>query len=157
MTRSIKQSLKEFEQHWKNYVFQSLLATAAILMVMLFLKTENLVIVATIGATTFIVYAMPKSITARSKSVIGGYLAGILCGSAFALLPVNSVVIYSLAVGLSIFIMVVADIEHPPASAIALDFAIRGFSLKLAIAVMASVIILSLVRRLFKKHLRDLT
>ena len=65
--------------------------------------------------------------------------------------------LYAGAVGLSIFIMVVTDTEHPPASGTALGVAIQGFNFKVIIAVLASAVILSLVHTLFKRHLKDLT
>jgi CBS-domain-containing membrane protein len=52
---------------------------------------------------------------------------------------------YSVAVGLSFFTMVVTRTEHPPASGTALGVAIAGFSLGAAIAVVTSVVMLSLV------------
>ena len=65
--------------------------------------------------------------------------------------------VYSLAVGLSIFIMVITDTEHPPASGTALGVAINGFSAKVLVALIASVIALSLIHHFFKGYLKDLT
>jgi len=53
--------------------------------------------------------------------------------------------------------MVVVDTEHPPASGTALGVAITGFSLNAVIAVITSVIILSLVHRFFGSRLKCLT
>jgi len=117
--------------------------------------------IASIGATAFVIFAMPNSLTAKTRNTIGGYIAGIITGSLCAFIPHDSYIaamsIYSVAVGVSIFIMVVADLEHPPASGAALSFAINGFELRTAITVISCVIILSLIRAIFKKHLRDLT
>ncbi|MEA3475081.1 MAG: HPP family protein [Candidatus Cloacimonadota bacterium] len=68
-----------------------------------------------------------------------------------------SILVYSLAVGLSIFVMVVIDTEHPPASGTALGIVITGFSLNATIAVITSAIVLSLVHHFFKPYLRDFT
>jgi len=118
------------------------------------------VIVASIGATAFIVFAMPRSITAKPRNIIGGHLIGVFCGSLFALIPHSSmwssVLIYSIAVGFSMFLMVVLDAEHPPASGTALGVAIKGFSLNVVTAVMVSAGILSLIHYFFKPYLRDL-
>jgi len=160
MKKSITKMTEELRLFWKNYIFQSFLATLTIFVVLLFLSIEHAVIIASIGATAFIVFAMPKSITAKPRNVIGGHLVGFLSGCLCALIPhssfLYSILLYSLAVGLSIFIMVVTDTEHPPASGTALGFVITGFDLKTAIALMASVIILSLVHHFFKPYLRDL-
>lgn len=160
MRRSLAKIKKEFRLHWKHYFFQSLLATLTMSVVLLFLTLENAVVVASIGATSFIVFAMPKSITAEARNVIGGHLVGLISGSLCGMIAqplfVHSIVVYSLAVGISIFVMVVIDVEHPPASGTALGVAITGFSWNVTIAVVTAVIVLSFVHRFFKTSIRDL-
>jgi CBS-domain-containing membrane protein len=160
MQRNLRQITNEFREHWINYVLQSLLAAVTIAIVIVFLNLENAVVVASIGATAFIVFAMPRSITAKPRNVIGGQMAGLVSGSLCAMIPhayfYQEVLIYSLAVGISIFIMVVVDVEHPPASGTALGVAVTGFSWKVALALITAVIILSLVHRLFRSVIRDL-
>jgi len=151
----------EFKSYWKNYVFQSLFATFALFIVLLFLSLEHAVIIASIGATAFIVFAMPKSVTAKPRNVVGGHLVGLMSGSLCALIPhssfLSSIIVFSFAVGLSIFVMVVTDTEHPPASGTALGVATTAFSLNATVAVVTSAIILSLIHHFFKPHLKDLT
>jgi len=60
-------------------------------------------------------------------------------------------------VGLSIFTMVVTDTEHPPAAGTALGVAITGMSPNVLVAVLLSIVLLSLMHRFFKPYLRDLT
>jgi CBS-domain-containing membrane protein len=161
MTRSINKMFEEFKRYWKNYVFQCLLATFVVFIVLLALSLKNAVIIASIGATAFIIFAMPGMVTAKPRNVIGGHAAGLIIGSLCFLIPHSTVfyaaLSYSLAVGLAIFIMVVIDTEHPPAAATALGFAISGFSLKTAIALVLSIVVLSLVHYFFRQHLKDLT
>ena len=99
---------EEFASHWKSYVLQSLLATLVIFVALFVFTMQHPVIIASIGATAFIVFAMPQSITARPRKVVGGHLVGLLCGSLCALilesLSVRRALVYSLAVGLSILI-----------------------------------------------------
>ena len=87
MKRLISKIVKELRLYWKNYVFQSLFATLAIFIVLLTLSLQEAVIIASIGATTFIVFAMPKSITAKPRNVIGGHIVGLISGSLCALIP----------------------------------------------------------------------
>lgn len=161
MTKSFLGMIKELRLFWKHYVFQSLFATLTLFIVLLLLQLEHPVKIASIGSSAFIVFAMPRSITANPRNVIGGHLSGLICGSLCALIPhtdtLYAALVYSLAVGLSIFTMVVVDTEHPPASGTALGFAITGFSMEAAIAVMASSVALSLVHRFFRMRLKDLT
>jgi len=153
--------IKEFELFWKRYLIQSFFAALTIFVVLLFLSLQHAVIIASIGATAFIIFAMPKNITSKPRNVIGGHLIGILSGFLCALIPhplfFYSVLVYSLAVGISIFVMVVINTEHPPASGTALSVAITGFSSNAIIAVMTSVIILSLAHHFLEPHLKCLT
>lgn len=110
--------VEEFRLYWKHYVLQSLFATAAVFVVLCFLSLQDAVIIASLGASTFIVFAMPDSVTAKPRNVIGGHLVGLFWGLAFSAVPhvavPASLGCYALAVGLSIFTMVVTDTEHPP-------------------------------------------
>ena len=161
MKRSFIKMAEEFRLYWKHYVLQSILATCSVFIVLYFLSLQEAVIVASIGATAFIVFTMPNNITAQSRNVIGGHLIGLFYGFLFSLIPhsalIFSILIYSLAVGASIFTMVVTDTEHPPAAGTALGVVITGIRLDVLITVVMSIIILSLIHRLFKPYLRDLT
>ena len=159
MEELITEVVEKFRIFWKNYIFQSFLAALTMFLVLLFLSLEHAVIIASIGATAFIVFAMPKNVTAKLRNVVGGHLVGLISGSLCALIPhpsFSAAVIYSFAVGLSIFIMVATDTEHPPASGTALGVAVTGFSVNVAIAVIASAIVLSLVHYFLKPYLKDL-
>lgn len=160
MKRSYHEIKTELKAYWRNYLFQSFLATVTIFIILLFLSLENAVVTASIGSTAFIVFTMPTAITAKPRNVIGGHLLGLLFGSVCALIPhahwISSVSVYSLAVGLSILTMVILDMEHPPASGTALGLAITGVSWAVAIALVCSVLALSLVHKLLEKKLRDL-
>lgn len=146
--------------YWKNYIFQCLLATVTIGLVLYILTLQNAIIVASIGSTTFIIFALPENITAQPKNVIGGNIVGLLCGSLCSLIPhsssLSTIIIYALACGLSIFIMVIIDTEHPPASGLALGVAISGFSWLIALTVITSVLLLSGVHIIFKKQIKNL-
>lgn len=142
-------------------MIQCLLATFTVFIVLLFLSMRNAVIIASIGASAFIIFAMPKNITAKPRKVIGGHCVGLLAGSLCAMIPhpgaFFSALVYALAVGISFFIMVVIDTEHPPAAATSLGFAITGFSMNAAVALLISILILSFVHHFFRPYLKDLT
>lgn len=150
----------DFRRLWKNYVYQSLLAVAVVSIVLWVLYAENAVVVASIGATAFIVFTMPRLPTAQPRRIIGGHVIGLVSGSLAALIPhsteLTTILVYALAVGLSIFLMVSLDMEHPPAAATAFGMAITGYSARVVIAVLTSAIILSIVHRFMRKYLRDL-
>ena len=150
-----------FPALWKHYLYQSLLAAIVVFVILLILSIENAVVIASIGASAFIVFTMPRNITARPRRVIGGHLVGLFSGSLCALIPHSSTLvsisIYALAVGISICLMVALDLEHPPASGTALGVAITGFSPGVIIAVITSSLVLALVHHFSKKFLKDLT
>jgi CBS-domain-containing membrane protein len=151
---------QEFRALWKNYLYQSSLAVIVILFVLWLLSAEEAVIIASIGSTAFIIFTMPSYPTAKSRRVIGGHLIGFFCGVLGAwvlgLADIPPIIIYSLAVGISIFLMVALNFEHAPAAGTALGIAISGFSLKVLIAILTSVIILALAHHYLKRYLRDL-
>ena len=161
MRKSFNKMVDEFRQFWRHYVLQSILATLSVFIVLYFLSLQHAVIIASIGATAFIVFAMPDNITAQARNVIGGHLVGLFYGFLFSLIPqpalIYSIMVYSLAVGATIFTMVVTDTEHPPAAGTALGVAMTGISLDVFIAVSMSIILLSLIHRFFKPHMKDLT
>lgn len=151
---------KNFQANWKHYSFQSFLATLVLFIILIMLKLQNAVITASIGATAFIVFAMPDSITAGPRNVIGGHALGLFFGALCALIPhalwIQAALVYSLAVGLSILTMVVLDMEHPPAAGTALGIAISGATWPVAGALVFSILFLSLIHKLFLGRLKNL-
>lgn len=144
-----------------SYLFQSALAGITIFVVMLFLNVaRHAVIIAAIGSTAFIVFAIPNSPTARFRNVVGGHTLGILSGFSSALLPHLSPIqvsaAYAFAVALAVLLMVVTDTEHPPAAGTALGIAIVGFSPAIGLFTLMSVLILTLGHYSLKPWLRDL-
>ena len=159
--RRLRRIRRSFNRLWLNYIYQSLLATAVVFVILFLLNLEHAVVIASIGATAFIVFTMPRNITAAPRRVIGGHIIGFICGSAFAFIPHSTIlpaaIVYSLAVGTTIFLMVALDAEHPPAGGTALGVAITGFSIHVMVAVVTSSVMLSLAHRFCKRFLKDLT
>jgi len=159
--REWRRTQGEFRQLWKNYIYQSLIAVIVLAIVLLALSIEQAVIIASIGATAFIVFTMPDNITASPRRVIGGHITGLACGSLAVLIPHQAtfpfIAVCALAVGISIFLMVALDFEHPPASGTALGIAMTGFSTSVVIAVITSSIVLSLAHMVLRRHLKNLT
>lgn len=165
MARPWSEIMWDFREYWINFIWQSLLATGSVFLVLMILGMDEAVIIASLGATAFVVFALPEKITAFPRNVIGGHLVGLCCGlvgiGILHMLPVttNQVenAIYAISVGLAIFVMTVVDTEHPPAAGTAMGVAMRGFDPQVFIQVMIFAIVFSIIRLLLKKHLRDLT
>lgn len=152
--------LNKFRQNRTHYVVQSLGAAAAVFAALWVMSMRDAVIIASIGSTAFTVFAMPTSRTAAARSVVGGQLVGLLSGSLCAVIPHSSflvsTLVYSLAVGLSVLVMAVTDTKHPPASGTALGVAMAGASWNCGLAVIAGVVLLSLLHHFLKPYLKDL-
>ena len=146
----------KFKKFWKHYLLQILLATLILLFIILILGREKVVTISAMAATSFILFAMPNSIPAKTKNVIGGHLVGLVCGSLFYFTTLPFFIEYSFSVGIAIFLMVILNVEHPPAAATALAVAINEVSLEVFVTIMASAIILSQVRWYLRKYLKDL-
>jgi len=161
---------KNFLKAPKNYIIQSLLAMFVLGIILYFVSiVTHAAIVAGLGASTFIAFAMPHSITARPRRLIGGHIVGILCGLAsyylffdgpFAQLTADVEPVrwfaYAFSVGLAIFVMSVTITEHPPGASTALGIAIAGCEVNTIVSVLLCVVGLSIVQRLLRTFLRDL-
>jgi CBS-domain-containing membrane protein len=161
---------KNFKKNPRNYIMQSLLALVAMLVILCFVEVlTQTAIVAALGASTFIVFAMPDSRTAGPRQLIGGHIAGILCGlvcyylfngGLLKQLAENYDIIiwlsYALAVTLSLFIMTITNTEHPPAASTALGIAAFGVSWQTVLFIILFAVFLSIARKLLKPWLKDL-
>ncbi|MFC1974588.1 HPP family protein [Chloroflexota bacterium] len=161
---------KSFRQAPRRYILQSLFATVAVALILFFVEVlTHAAIVAALGASTFIVFAMPHSITAQPRRLIGGHIIGLICGTfcyytfltgSLGELATNWEYIpwfaAALSVGLSIFLMTITDTEHPPAASTALGVAIHTWSYEVIIFVLSFAIGLALIRRVLRSYLRDL-
>ena len=151
---------KKFPPHWVNYVLQSFFATASIFIVLFALRQQNLLVAASLAATTFTVFTMPSRVTSSTRNVVGGHFVGLVSGSLFALIPVSSAishdVVYAFAVGSAMFIMAITNTEHPPAAGTALGVVIAGFSIQVVLGVTIGVGVLTLIHRLLRPFLIDL-
>ena len=63
---------------------------------------------------------------------------------------------HSLSVGITVFIMVVFDLEHPPATGTPLGMTLVGYNSSSSFAILISVILLAFISYVAKPFLRDL-
>lgn len=162
---------KAFRRKPGSYIKQSLLAAGVVAIILYFLKfiSSGVIIVAALGASSFIVFTMPNTIPAQPRRLIGGHAVGIIIGSVFHYIfitgPLSEITaqydhLYILAgalvVGLSIFVMTITDTEHPPAATTALGIIIYGWTFQAIILVMVTAVGLALARKLLLPYLKDL-
>jgi CBS-domain-containing membrane protein len=161
---------KSFLRSPKNYIIQSLLAVLVLAAILYFVETlTHAAIVAALGSSTFIVFAMPQSVAARPRRLVGGHIVGMISGTLcyfiFLSGPLGELIlgwefstlfVYALAVGLSIFLMVITNTEHPPAAGTALGIAAHEWSHQVVLFILLSVIILAVIHKLMRSRFKDL-
>ena len=151
---------RRLKPYWRSYVFQSLLATVAVFMALIVMAFRQMIVISSLGATAFIVFVMPCRAITRTRNILGGHLMGFFCGWCFSLIPHEQMLltagIYALAVGVSIFLMVITETEHPPAAGTALGVAISGITFPEVFQFVLSILMLALVHNLLKSRMRDL-
>lgn len=135
---------------------QSFLAAIALFVVILVLDKDKMVVISAMGATAFIVFAMPNAVSAHTRNVIGGHLVGLITGTIFYFIGLPYFLGYPLVVGIAVFIMVALDVEHPPAAGTALAVVIHEVSPDVSITIVAVAILLSLCRHYLGGYLKDL-
>ncbi len=162
---------KTFLQSPGHYVIQSLLAVLAVAIILYFVEAlAHAAIVAALGASTFIVFAMPRTIAAEPRRLIGGHITGLVCGIicyyVFFSSPLagtfesNELIHWipaALAVGLSIFLMTVFNFEHPPAAGTALGIVTHEWTYETIIFIVAFSVSLAIVKWLLRKYLKNLS
>jgi len=152
----------------KRYIMQCGLAGAVVLVLLFVLDAvTQTVLIAALGASAFIAFAVPRSLHSAPRNLIGGYVVGILAGSLMgtlnAMIDVSPaldhavmVICGAIAISLAMFTMVVTRTEHPPAAALAIGLVLNEWSLLTLLVVLLGVIGLSIIKQLVLPALLDL-
>jgi CBS-domain-containing membrane protein len=152
----------------QRYAMQCGLAGVVVLVLLFVLDAvTQTVLIAALGASTFIAFVVPRSLHSGPRSMIGGYVVGILAGALMGTLHnmIDVPVVYdhavmvvcgAIAISLAMFTMVVTRTEHPPAAALALGLVLNEWSLLTLFVVLLGVIGLSIIKQLVLPALLDL-
>ena len=156
-------------ENFKRYALQCGLAGLVVLVLLLVLDAvTQTVLIAALGASAFIAFAVPRSLHSGPRHMIGGYAIGLIAGCVMATLEAAMsvqgagmahavmVIFGAMAISLAMFTMVVTRTEHPPAAALALGLVLNEWDLLTLAVVMAGIVALSLVKRLVLPMLLDL-
>lgn len=117
---------------WREMFFSSLGAFATILVLVVLVRyfsfgmVFSLPILASMGASAFLLFVVPHSPMAQPWPVIGGHLLAAVIGVACAQWIANPALATAMAVGLSIFAMHGLNCLHPPSSATAMIAVLGG-------------------------------
>ncbi len=154
----------------RPYIYQSALATLAILLILLFLDVlAHTAIIATLGSSVFLVFTRPRAYASRLRPLLGGYLVGTTVGMFFyylsllpalVSLPVSastvSVIFSAMAVGGAIFLMVITNTEHAPAAGMALGLLMNHWDYKTILFIFSAVGVLAVLRQILRPYMIDL-
>lgn len=156
-------------ENLSRYFLQCGLASIVVVILLLVLDAvTQTVLIAALGASTFVAFAVPRSLHSSPRHLIGGYLVGIATGCLMGILHSNInfsdaaiahafiIVFGALATGLAMLVMVLTKTEHPPAAALALGLVLNEWTILTLVVVLSGVIALSICKRLILPLLMDL-
>lgn len=163
----------DFRRCFPAYFGQCLLATVTIFVVLLVLDSvTQTVLVASLGASAFIAFTMPHIEASRPRYLLGGYAVGTLSGCVFAVFsgvvttavettyggshPAVALGIAALATGTAIFLMVILDMEHPPAAALALGYTLNEWDAVTIVVVFTGILAISAIKEFGQAQMIDL-
>ncbi len=159
----------KFGRNKATYLIQSLLMTVTILVVLLALDAvSQTVLIASLGASAFIAFALPQRYASKPRYLVGGYVVGTLSGCGLSLVATllvleggvdirtASLVCGALATGLAFLVMTTTDTEHPPAAALALGYVLNSWDGTTIMVVLAGIVSLSAIKELLRPRLMDL-
>jgi CBS-domain-containing membrane protein len=144
------------------YLLQPAVGVLTIGLLMLVSETVlSLPIIASLGATMFIVVTAPRASATQARHLIGGYLCGIAGGLVAWLLGIvlpglHLAVLAALAVGIALFTMVIGDFEHPPACALALCLVLASSPVLEAVLALFCVLLMSASLHFLRPYMRNL-
>ncbi len=161
---------RKVKKHLFKAIFQCVLAMIVMYLLLLFLDFATYpAVLASMGATVFIVFTMPDAYVSSPRSLIGGYFVGIVTGlicSFLYSLDISTILsitdhqanisLAAFAVGVSIFIMVSTDTEHPPASGLALGLVVNEWDFLTVVLLMTLILSLTVIKKMLKPILIDL-
>ena len=161
---------QNFKSHKIKYLIQCLLATLCIFIILILLdaKTHS-AIITSFGASVFLVFAMPRSVLAKPRFLIGGYItasvSGWICHSLSRLPNLQKIafvadgsdlIFGAMSVGIAIFLMVILNTEHPPAAGLALALVFNEWTIMTLVVILVGICLLSIMLVVFRPLLIDL-
>ncbi len=160
---------EKIKEHRDQYIKQCLLGTGLILMIIFALEVDtHTVIIATLGATTFIVFGLPHSYASDPRRIFGGYAIGLLIGLVAYYIKLFflyidpegfegiDILMGALAIGASIFLMVFTNTEHPPAAGLSVGLLFNPWGIETILVVIAAVTVLNVSKYFLRNWLIDL-
>tara|TARA_Y100001954_G_scaffold98622_1_gene107416 strand:- start:3134 stop:3664 length:531 start_codon:yes stop_codon:yes gene_type:complete len=152
-----------------RYILQSFLASIALMVVLLI--GDNIAqgaIIAGIAGTAALISFAPHSYASSTRRVVGGHLLSVIVGGSSIFLislfsidytSASNLIIYinsSICIGILIILMGILNCEHAPAAGCLLGLTYSGIDLNSVAFIIFSAVILSLIRIILLKWIKNL-
>tara|TARA_B100000941_G_scaffold233485_1_gene176029 strand:- start:462 stop:992 length:531 start_codon:yes stop_codon:yes gene_type:complete len=152
-----------------RYIFQSFLASIALMLVLV--VGDNIAqgaIIAGIAGTTALISFAPHSYASSTRRVVGGHLLSVIIGVSSIFLislfsldynSASNMIIYinsSICIGILIILMGILNCEHAPAAGCLLGLTYGGVTINNIAFIIFSAIILSLIRIILLRWIKNL-
>ena len=161
---------RKFEANPGHYIVQSLVATVYIIIVLVALDLiTQTAIIATLGASAFIIFVRPHSYISRTRILLGGYIIAMVVGVSMSLLAnmeiMETVFVYhefqfvffsAAAVGIVIPALALTNTEHPPAASMALGLVLSDWNIVILLFIISCVLFLAVVKKGFSPVMMNL-
>lgn len=162
---------EKFLENKSSYILQCILATISVFWILFVLDIiSDGIVIASLGASSFIAFTMPNTQASRLRFLIGGYCVGIFTGTLFNILQYasgyfiylpkdhnSSIALFgALAIGCAIFLMVITNTEHPPAAALSLSIVLGGLHLRTIIVALIGITVLCVIKKILGRYLINL-
>ena len=127
----------------------------------------------TLASSSFIIFCVPKSVTAKPLKIVGGYVIAMICGGVMKIVA-NSVchvipachaglpfihvfeVAAALSVTIALVLMVLFRSEHPPAAGLAIVMVLDVRNVDVLAVILGGAVLLAIIHIIFRKKLCDL-
>ena len=119
--------------------------TMSVLTLLTYKTTYGLFLITSFGSSMVLIYGYPESPFSQPKNVFFGHLLTSVVGILFLyLLPLPNFILIPIAVGISVGLMILLNITHPPAGANPIIIIMGSVSLDYIISpiILGSIIIL---------------
>jgi len=153
-----------------HYLVQAVLATLAMLVILLFVDSiADAALAAGLGSSVVILFLHPSAPAARPRSLIGGHLLALAVGIGGSVLVFGSPAAATIAasrlfsdlslassVGVVILLMAVTNTEHPPAAGTVLGIAMQPLEPVRVVVFILAIVLLALIQLVLRPRIRDL-
>lgn len=131
-------------------------------------SVEQTALIASLGASVFYAYCIPHSLACRPRYMLGGYAIGTVIGCSMSLIADSvttaagldyqtmHIIFGAVATGLTIFLMVTTDTEHPPAIALSLGYVLNEWDIDTVAVILVGISIICIVRAVLRPRLINL-